>query len=177
MEVRPRAMHAFLCSFILLAASASAQTIGVAAYQEGKDKDLKPEAFLNSLVSGCMDELFFSGYIATSDKVLSLSAAEYKQGAQIKLEAARQASIAYEVEILVSVSKSSFSKTLLIPNRAEYRFVDIKSGKILVQGALQGMEDGEDVQARIDAWCVRASKEIMPACLGKVAGVSQKVES
>lgn len=177
MKTRCRILFAIVPLLVLRFAPLAAQTIGVAAYQEGADKALAPEPFLVPLVSGCMDELFFSGFIATSEKSATLSARDFKDGRQVDLEAARRASVSYEVEILVSVVKSSFSKTLKIPSKAEYRFIDINSGKILVQGAIVGMEDGEDPQSRIDAWCAQASKTIMPACLGTLADGSKKVES
>jgi len=149
----------------------------VSAFQEGSDATVLPEPFLTQLVSGCMDELFFSGYIATSEKSIALSARDFKAGSAVDLESAKQASVSFEVEILVSVAKSAFSKTLKIPSKAEYRFIDVNSGKILIQGAIRGMVDGEDLQSRIDAWCAQASKTIMPACFGKLADGSKKVGS
>jgi hypothetical protein len=177
MKTRYRILFAILPLLVLRFAPLGAQTIGVAAFQEGPDKAVQPEAFLTPLVSGCMDELFFSGFIATSEKSATLSARDFKDGSPVDREAAKQASVSYEIEILVSVAKSSFSKTLKIPSKAEYRFIDLNNGKIIVQGAILGMEDGEDLQSRIDAWCAQASKTIMPACLGKLTDGSKKVGS
>jgi hypothetical protein len=177
MRTRCCSLFALLFAFVLLSAPLAAQTVGIAAFQEGSDKTVAPEIFLTPLVSACMDELFFSGFIATSEKPGTLSLLEFKEGSPIDLVKAGEAFIAYEIEILVSVGKSSYSKTQKIPMKAEYRFINVSNAKILVQGAIQGIEDGEDLQQRIDAWCVRASKTIMPACFASLADRSPKVES
>lgn len=177
MNMRIRSINALLLSLACLSAPLAGQTVGVTAYQEGKDKEQAPEAFLIALGSGCMDELFYSGYVATSNKPSIATAAEFRDGKVLDLASAREAFVAYEIMLLVSVGKSSYSKSLKIPLGAEYRVVEVKSGKILVQGALGGAEDAQDPQKAIDAWCASASKTIMPVCLRTIVERSEKVGS
>lgn len=177
MKTRYRPVIILLASLVLLPLPLVSQTVGVAAYQEGTDKSAPPEEFLIKLGSGCMDELFFSGLVATSEKPAVVTELEFREGRVLDLAQARDAFVTYEVMLLVSVSKSAFSKTLKIPRNAEYRIVEVSSGKILVQGALQGAEDGENPQKLIDEWCLQASKTIMPICLKTITERSGKVGS
>jgi hypothetical protein len=168
---------AVMTAFLLASPEVFSQTVSVLAFQAGADKEEKSEEFMTTLVSACMDRLFYSGFIATSEKVSIVGQKEFQSEALERLDAAREGFVAYELLFLVSPKKSAYSKTFRIPDGIEYRFVDCDEGKTLLQGKLKGMPDSQDASEKLDAWCAQAGKMIMDACIKKIPGVTGKVGS
>jgi hypothetical protein len=155
---------------ILMNASAFAQTVSVAAFEEAFADSSEIDGFVNDLASGCMDELFAQGFVATSERPGFLTPAAFDAKASLKLEDAQAGRVDYLIAFQAASYASKHTKSLRLPGSLRYKLVRVSDGKTLFSGKLKAMKDSENAGTELPDWVKAESAELTRACIKKLSG-------
>jgi hypothetical protein len=157
-----------------LGAAASALTVGIApaedsSFASGRDGKNSP---MSALVSGCMDQLFESGYIVTDAPVSRPSPEEWGPE-DYGLAQAKEGLVDCVIAVFVEWENSSYHASSLLPKAVEYRLLRVKDGKLLGEGKMDGPQDTEKSSVDQDSTASKAGKALMSICIGKISSLSK----
>lgn len=155
---------------LLMSAQVYAQTISVAAFEEPYADAGTTDGFVNDIASGCMDELFAQGFVATSERPGLISPADFDGTESLKLDDARAGRVDYLIAFQAASYASKYTKSLRLPGNLRYRLVRVSDGKTLFSGKLKAMKDSVDAETDLPNWIKTQSAELTRSCLKKLSG-------
>jgi hypothetical protein len=164
-----RGAYAAFAFCILINASAFAQTVSVAAFEEPYADSSELDGFVNDIASGCMDELFAQGFVATSEQPGMIAPAAFDAKQCLKLEDAQAGRVDYVIAFQSASYASKHRKSLRLPGALRYRLVRVSDGKTLFTGKLKAMKDTENAETELPDWVKAESAELTRACLKKLS--------
>lgn len=167
-------LSACYIAFFSLTPGLYGQTVSVLAFQEGREADEVIHEYLVDLVSACMDGLFYSGFIATSERPSITNKKAFEDPHISNIQEAETAFISYEILLFTVPKKSAHAKSLYIPGDISWRLISTTDGKVIKKGSLKGMEDGKEISGKIGSWCQKTGKTIMDACIKALLDESRK---
>jgi hypothetical protein len=149
-----------------IAFPAAALTISVAP-SEGEEYAPPPDGSgspLRSLVSGCMDLLFDSGWIVTDSAATRGPRSAWIRGGDA-LSEAREGLVDYMIAIYVDWVPSSFHKGILLPATVAYSIVRVSDGKTIIEGEVKGSPDSEETSTHFAEAASQVGTLVAQACV------------
>jgi hypothetical protein len=154
---------ALLATFV---GNAFALTVCVApaessAYAPPPDGTLSP---LGYFVSGCLDLLFDSGFVATNTSTTRLPRDSWGVSSY-GLAEAKEGLVDYVLAVYVDWRPSSFHKTALLPISIAYRVVRVSDGKLIGEGKVPDAVDSEETSKSYAQTASLAGASAAGACI------------
>jgi hypothetical protein len=157
----------FACAALLLSALCGAQTYSVQVFEEGKAVEGAEFTAAQGILSACMDELFMSGRVATSQEPGFGTQKTFEALGAEESKTLEEEYVTHVVRILYSL-RPAREGLPPVPAQISFRFIEIDGLKVLAKGALPGMDypaKGEDAVALLKKYYGSAGAKIIGACL------------
>jgi hypothetical protein len=165
MATSPSRKPALAALLLSLSLGLAAMTVSVAPAEDGAyapppDGSGSPMRFL---VSGCMGELFESGWIVTDAEASRLAREAWSPSGSV-LAGAREGMVDYVVALYVDWAPSEFHKGTLLPASVAYGVVRVSDGRTIIEGEMRGSADSEETSSRFAETATLVGARVAKAC-------------
>ncbi|NLJ46727.1 MAG: hypothetical protein GX430_09215 [Treponema sp.] len=126
-----RTIAALILAFVCLAVPLSGQTFSVALLEDSAGAEATELS--NAVLSGCLDQLFYAGFIATNETIGRIARPEFQSSA-LGLQSAREGYVDFLALVWIRYAVRPSDPPVRYPEALAWRLVRVRDGSALAEG-------------------------------------------